>query len=60
MMNANERSVRRAVKTELDKLRGLDYNYKLHPITGEPMIKEHNSIADDLDVPTVPQGNYYD
>lgn len=59
-MNADERSVRRAVKTELDKLRGLDYNYRLDAITGEPVVKEHNSIVDDLDVPTVPQGNYYD
>lgn len=58
-MNADERSIRRAVKTELDKLRGLDYNYRLDPITGEPVIKEHNSIVDDLDVPTVPQGHHY-
>lgn len=45
MMNADERSTRRAVKTELDKLRGLSYN---------------NDSLEDIVVATVPQGNYYD
>lgn len=48
LMNKDERSNRRAVKTDLDKFRGVSYNMVV--------VDE----LEDLVINTVPQGNYYD
>lgn len=45
MMKKDERANRHAVKSELDKLRNTSYN---------------NDSLMDIEVPTVPIGNYYD
>ena len=45
MMKCDERANRHAVKCELDKLRGKEYNL---------------CWIDELNIPTVPIGNYYD
>lgn len=56
MMKCDERANRHAVKSELDKLRGLDYNYS----RWSEFKEAQNTIVDEIDVGSVPIGNYYD
>lgn len=61
MMKCDERANRRAVKNELDKLRGLDYNITYADGIGlVPKHEYQTEYLESLNVPTVPIGNYYD
>ena len=60
-MRSDERANRRAVNSELAKLRNLDYNITYDPVLGYlPKFEYQLSYIDSLDIPNVPQGNRYD